>query len=297
MELFDGGFGDKEVAMKIRVIFLVFAVAILGFGSGVCAEKAWSTQKELKTPESIRYDDVRDVIYVSSINGRATEKDGNGFISKLTTGGKIENLKWITGLDAPKGMDFGGGKLFVSDIDHLVEIDIEKGEVSARYQAEGAQFLNDVAVDDSGTVYVSDASKVSVIYALNDGEIAVWLDSEEIVRPNGLFYHDGKLYVGSTGDGALKVVDIATKKVKTVADVGFGIDGLVLDGDGGFIVSDWRGKTSSVSRDGKVKTLIDTSEAGINSADIEYIIELDLLLVPTFMDDRVMAYHLKESEE
>ncbi len=283
--------------MKITTLLLVCAVALSGFDSGVCAEKAWSTGRELKTPESIRYDSERDIIYVSSINGRPAEKDGNGFISKITTGGEIENLKWITGLDAPKGMDFEGGKLFVSDIDHLVEIDIDKGEISARYHAEGSIFLNDVAVDDSGTVYVSDASKVSVIYALKEGEVSVWLDSEEIKRPNGLFYNDGTLYVGSTGDGALKAVDISTQKVETVADVGFGIDGLVMDGEGGFIVSDWRGRTSSVGPDGKVKTLLDTTESKINSADIEYIVELDLLLIPTFMDDRVMAYHLQESEE
>jgi len=42
----------------------------------------------------------------------------------------------------------------------------------------------------------------------------------------------------------------------------------------------------------KVK-LLDTTPQEINAADIDYIPSKNLLLVPTFFDDRVMAYELK----
>ncbi len=42
------------------------------------------------------------------------------------------------------------GKLYVSDIDQLVEIDIENGKIIKKYNAEDAVFLNDVAACMNG---------------------------------------------------------------------------------------------------------------------------------------------------
>ena len=64
----------------------------------------------------------------------------------------------------------------MSDIDQLVEIDLTSGEILAKYPAPGAKFLNDVATDASGNVYVTDYSTAnSVIYKLDKGIITVWL--------------------------------------------------------------------------------------------------------------------------
>ncbi|MCD6296427.1 MAG: ATP/GTP-binding protein, partial [Deltaproteobacteria bacterium] len=76
--------------------------------------KQWETEKELRVPESVLYDASGNILYVSSINGRPTEKNGRGFISKVSLNGKIEVLKWATGLDAPKGSAIHGNKLYVS---------------------------------------------------------------------------------------------------------------------------------------------------------------------------------------
>ncbi|MBW1673776.1 MAG: hypothetical protein JRJ45_09065, partial [Deltaproteobacteria bacterium] len=66
-------------------------------------DKQWQTKKELRVPESVLYDESRNVLYVSNINGKSAEKNGQGFISKVSLDGKIEVLKWATGLHAPKG--------------------------------------------------------------------------------------------------------------------------------------------------------------------------------------------------
>ncbi len=64
----------------------------------------------LATPEAALHDTVSDCYYVSNINGSPFDKDGNGFISKVTPEIKIRALRWIDGaspgteLDAPKGM-------------------------------------------------------------------------------------------------------------------------------------------------------------------------------------------------
>jgi hypothetical protein len=71
-----------------------------------------------------------------------------------------------------------------------------------------------------------------------------------------------------------------------------GIDGLEATGDGRYVFSDWSGNIFLVGRDKSIEKILGTAEAKINAADIEYIPSKNLLLVPTFFDNRVMAYEL-----
>lgn len=253
--------------------------------------KQWETQKELRIPESIVYDESRNILYVSNINGKSAERNGQGFISKVSLDGKIAVLKWVTGLNAPKGSAIYQDKLYVSDIDHVVEIDLETGKILARYPAPGAQFLNDVAADASGNVYVTDMSPAnSAIYRLSKGRMTVWMKGPELSRPNGLYMEAKRLLVGNSGDVSLKAITIADKSIRTIAKVGSGIDGLRGDGKGNYFISDWQGKTSLVTASGQIIVLIDTTASNINAADLEYIKGKKLLLIPTFFDNRVVAY-------
>ena len=145
--------------MRYAIVLVLCALISCSQARQFDVEERWATERVLKTPESILYDEARDVLYVSNINGSPMGKDGNGFISKLSTGGEILDLEWVTGLNAPKGAGIAGGTLYVTDIDELVEIDIEAGVVVQRYAAPGAIFLNDLAVDRKGNVYISDSSE------------------------------------------------------------------------------------------------------------------------------------------
>jgi sugar lactone lactonase YvrE len=258
-------------------------------------DKQWQTKEELRVPESVLYDESRNILYVSNINGKPTEKNGKGFISKVSLDGKIEVLKWATGLHAPKGSSIYKNKLYVSDIDHLIEIDVKTGKIMAKYPATGAKFLNDVATDSIGNVYVTDmSSENSVIYILRHGTMTVWMKGGEISGPNGLDMEGKRLLVGNSGDGSLKAINLADKKITTIARVGSGIDGLRSDGKGNYFISDWRGKTSLVTASGQIIVLIDTTALKINSADLEYIKNRKLLLIPTFFANSVVAYRVKE---
>lgn len=250
----------------------------------------WATPQSLRVPESVLYDPVREILYISNINGSPLEKNGKGFISRIALSGAILDLEWVAGLNAPKGSGIWQGKLYVTDIDELVEIDIETGKILNKFPAAGAGFLNDIAVDPSGNIFISDMSEQnSVIYKFSNGSLEVWLKDPQISQPNGLFVEAGKLLV-STWDGYLKTVDLQTKAIATLAKTGFGIDGVQSDGKGNYLVSDWQGKTAFVSSSGEVRLLLDTSGSNVNSADIEYIPEKQLLLIPTFFDNRVVAY-------
>ena len=75
--------------------------AILFACAAVAAEPTWIVEG-LDGPESALYDSERNVIYVSNVNGPATEKNGQGYIAKLSPEGNLIEKVWLGGLDAPK---------------------------------------------------------------------------------------------------------------------------------------------------------------------------------------------------
>lgn len=292
----------KKAAIIIFLfLFLVLDIVVLSSNSRLFAAEApftilqkWQVGDGLLVPESILFDETDNILYISNINGKPTEKNQKGFISKVTPDGKIDVLKWATGLNAPKGSAISGDFLYVSDIDHLVQIHLKTGKIENRFLAEGSQFLNDVVADRKGNIYVSDMSdENSVIYQFSHGRMQIWLKGPEIKNPNGLHMEPDRLIIGNSGDGKIKAVDLVNKKITTLATVGSGIDGLRPDGNGNFFVSDWQGKTSIVMASGQIHTLLDTTASKVNSADLEYIISRRLLLIPTFFDNRVIAYQIK----
>lgn len=264
-------------------------------GTGQVLILEWQTTKgQLQIPESVIYHEAGSSLYVSNINGKPSEKNGQGFISKLSLEGEVINLKWAVGLDAPKGMAIVGDSLFVTDIDKLVEIALPTGKIIKNYPASDAGFLNDVAADSAGNLYVSDSSSThSAIYILTSGELAVWIESPEIKEPNGLLMENARLLIGNSGNGCIKAINPENKTIEMIAEVGSKIDGLQTYNNGNYIVSDWKGTTSIVSAEGEVVVLLDTTEEKIHSADLCYVPEKNLIVVPTFFDNRVMAYRLK----
>jgi sugar lactone lactonase YvrE len=251
------------------------------------AVQLWATDTVMKTPESVLFDKSRNVIYVANINGMPTDKDKNGFISKLTADGKVETLEWVKGLDAPKGMGIYQNKLYVTDISKIVEIDIEKGKIAKTYDVKGAQFLNDITVDSAGVVYFTDYG-TSKIYTIIKGKLAVWLDSG-LTKPNGLLIEKDRLLLADGND--FKAIDLATKAITTISSGLNAGDGIAYFGKPGhYVVSDWNGTVFLIEPDGTMNTIIDTKGDKINSADIDFITENSTLLVPTFFNNKVVAY-------
>jgi hypothetical protein len=262
---------------------------------------SWETSG-FKTPESVLPVPGEGIAYVSNVAGQPTDKDGNGFISKISLAdGKVIALEWAKDLDGPKGMALSGGKLYAADIDKLAEIDPKSGKVLAKYEAPGATFLNDVAADSQGNVYVSD-SNTSTIWRLAGGKFEKWIDGPELKFPNGLNVQGDKIIVaawGAPGTSAQKSdpanlleINIADKKVSNLGDgtpVG-NLDGIEAEGDD-FIVTDWvAGKVFRIAKSGKADLLLSLVQG---TADIGYVPEQKLLLVPLMMSDKVIAYKLQ----
>jgi sugar lactone lactonase YvrE len=259
--------------------------------------KVWETADVFKVPESVLYDRKRDILYVSSFDKLKRKNVNTGFISKVTLDGEIDELEWVTGLDGPCGMGLHKNRLYVVECSgNLVEIDARKGEVQSRYKIEGSTFLNDLAIDRSGNVYISDTSRERAgddIYRFKKGTIEVWKTGDEIHRANGLFIYDERLIIGNTGDGFLKSIDLGDKRVERITCLGAGvIDGIRVNNNGNYIISHWEGQTYEVTPDGSVTKIFDTMTDGLNAADFEFVTEKNLLVVPTFLGNKVVAYRV-----
>lgn len=252
-------------------------------------KKLWATDKILENPESVIYDSSKNLIYASNINGDSRKKDNNGFITKISPDGKILEHKWITGLNAPKGMTIYNGKLYVADITNLVEIDINQGTILNKYPAEGASFLNDVTVNINGNVFVSDNVE-NIIYKFSNGEIKTYLTREVLSGPNGLYADEKALFIGI--EDAILKYDYESREIEKFISKTDNIDGLERIEGNTFLVSDFLGKVSIVSPGSKPLQLFNTSEKEIMAADIYFVPSKMLLLVPTFYDNRIFAYSI-----
>lgn len=291
--------------MKKQILALTILSSLVqpSFAEEIKLEKLWQSKAEFKEPECVAYDIMRRSIYVSNINGEPSAVDGNGFISLVANDGKIEKLKWVDGLNAPKGMAMLGKKLFVTDINELLVIDVETATVEKRFKADDKSFLNDVAISSEGVIYVTDTA-TNRIYRLYQGNLEIWLEDERLENPNGLYIDHQHIIVGSWGKptegwntdipGHILLISPEDKSIKDFANgspIG-NLDGLAKASKDSFLVTDWmQGKLMHAKADGTVNTLL---ELGQGSADILYLRSKNFLIIPQMKKGNLVAYSVKK---
>jgi hypothetical protein len=293
-------FHRQSVCAAACALALLLNPLAAGHVDAASAEKIWEVSG-LDNPESAKADADTAAIYVSNVAGAPTDKDGNGYISKLSLAGEMVKQKWAAGLNAPKGLAIADGKLFTADIDELVAIDLATGNVGKTYAAPGAKFLNDVAADSDGRIYVSDMA-ANTIWRLEGDTFSKWLDSADLLSPNGLLVQGDNLIVAAWGKmtdgfatkvpGHLLTVSLAEK---TIASLGSGeavgnLDGLEALDDTTYLVTDWMaGNLMTIDKAGASKELLDLNSG---SADIGYLADKRIVLVPMMKDGTLAAYQL-----
>lgn len=250
-------------------------------------EKLWETDTLINLPESVLPDFKAKLLYVSQMGNNPNDKDGIGGVAKIDLDGKIIDLNWVAGLNAPKGLARKGNLMYAADLTDVVVIDIAKGKVKQVIPVDSAKFLNDIAVDDQGRVYVSD-SRTKRIHKIEKGEVSLYL--ENIAGVNGLKAIGKDLYI--VGGKNLWKAD-REKKLTKIAELPNGGDGLEPVGNGDFLFTCWAGYIYYVYADGKFDLLLDTHLDKKNTADLGYDPVRKILYIPTFYKKSVMAYQLK----
>lgn len=243
---------------RVRLASLLSVMLLLSVSAVAQEPSDGRTIDGLQHPESVAVDAEGETFYAANIgkNMAPSEKDGDGFITRLAADGTIETLRFLPSasddatLHAPKGTVVLDGALYTADIDRIVGFSLEDrtkiAEVSL--EDEGVSFLNDITVMDDQTLLASGTNQ-GMIYRVDlEAGTATALDVE-IPGVNGLKYSasEGTLYaVNFGGDQGGQLWTLTLNEDGTVEETstrtlveGGRFDGVVLRPDGRVLISDW----------------------------------------------------------
>lgn len=257
--------------------------------------KVWEVTEGLVRPESAVWDSTTECFYVSNINpaGGAAGFGEAGFVSKIDPKGHVLELRWVEGLRGPTGVAVLDGRLYAVERTGVAVIDLQEAKIIDRIliDSEGG-FLNDIAVSTDGIVFVTDSGR-GVIFRIEGGEGVPWIASQSIAGANGLLVQGRRLITTTMGSESLVTIDLESGTVETIIDMQpFGGDGIMADGLGVYLVSDYTGQLLRVSDKGQREVLIDSREAGISLTDFAFAPELGLVVIPTLRGNSVLAFDL-----
>ena len=257
----------------------------------------------LDAPENAYWHAESQSWFVSNLGGGLSlDTDGIGWVARFDPSGAVLAPRWADGLDAPTGMAAVEGSLYVVDRGRVHEIEIETGRTIREIELPGSEFANDAAATPEGQVFVSDTA-TNRIYRIVDGKAAIWLESEELQSPNGLWISGQTLIVATWGPmtdiatfatkhpGTLLRIDIATKAISPVGkgDPIANFDGVVSVGDE-YYATDWTGgRLLRIGSNGSVHTVLSGFE---QLADLGYNADNKQLGLPVMKDNRFILLTL-----
>jgi len=250
------------------------------FGPGEDPEDwFWFLDKDLSVPVSATYDGVADAVYIINRAGGPSEKNGKGFIQKVSINGRVLEEKWAVGLNAPEYGRIANGILWVSEPDSVVAFKVKTTqnfrdrELVRRWPVPGAQRLAGLDILWNGDVLVADTFG-NKIYQIHKGKPSVLVEGPQLESPTALFLNKDKLYVVGSDlhvegkldpdhaekKGHLFSISLISKRRKFLADNGFGnLRGIEEDGEGNLVVADEAsGTISRVSPEGEAVILVKT---------------------------------------
>jgi sugar lactone lactonase YvrE len=319
-------FIKADKLLRFFVVALLAMLAMLAFMQTAAAQHSKKHGAPInianvgfQTPESVLYDTKSDVYLVANINGSPVGQDNNGFISRVSPAGQVLQLKWISGgpngvtLNAPKGMAITQGTLYVADVNYLRKFDADTGLPTGSIFFPDARFLNDVAADRRGTVYVSDTgisfdaagnaleTGTDAIYKVGpDDSVTVLAEGNALLRhPNGLaVLRHGKVQVvpfdGFGGSKEIYTIDRNGERGDVITMPAGLMDGVVALKKGRLLVSSW--ETASVylvKPNGQTRVVASNLP---NPADIGWDSKRQRILVPLFVENRVVVVPLDDDD-
>jgi hypothetical protein len=67
---------------------------------------------------------------------------GQGFLSRLDSGGRTVETRWVTGLNQVKNIAVHGDHLYAADSHALVVVDIDAAAIVVRYHAPDSTYID-----------------------------------------------------------------------------------------------------------------------------------------------------------
>ena len=188
----------------------------------------------LNRPESIVFDAVRNRYLASNF--------GNGYLVQIDTSG-AQSYFVNTQHTSIKGLEILGDTVYVGAPTSVMGFNLNTGALVMDVAIPGAGGLNDVAVDSSGNLYVSDFPG-GTIYKIRLSD-RTWsaFAWDSLANPNGIYYDPSNrrlLVCSYRTNSPIQAVDLADSSVSTMVATSLSnCDGITQDTFGNFYVSSW----------------------------------------------------------
>ncbi|TNJ44895.1 hypothetical protein KFZ70_12575 [Tamlana fucoidanivorans] len=235
----------------MKTIFISVFVFIIFFSSSFSQKKV----QVYDAPDQAVWHEKSRTWFVSNLGGGISlEKDANGWVTRTDEFGNVIAPFWIgkeEGMHAPSGMVATKKFLYVVDREGVFEINIKNEKVETFYPIPEGEFLNDVAISESGDLYISDffGNKIFKIDAVTK-KVNIWLESDRLEAPDGLYMEKDKLIVASWGVllkpssfetsklGDLLSIDLETKNIQPIATEAGNLEGITKIKNN-YYITDW----------------------------------------------------------
>lgn len=240
-------------------------------------------------------------IYVADIGTELnpTAKDGDGQIAKIDKKGNTVEQSFVKEkLNAPKGLAVSKNILFVNDIDRLVAIDLNSGNKLYEIDfSKDSSFLNDIAVWDNNTLFISDSDKNKLFKVnLTDKTYSEIPVDKAISGINGLYCQSksSRLYVNGFGEsnkpnGIIGYINLKDNSFTKLTSLEGYFDGIHMSKDV-LYVSNW----VSFEKKGVVMAINPFSGKCIKVKSIEpiagpsdFIIANDEIILPSMLNGEI----------
>lgn len=264
--------------------------------SGCWKAELQSVIKGLNIPECVVVEPATGQAYISNIETASEQywsDDGKGFISLISSDGKMKKLRWVDStaevpIHAPKGMCILDGLLYFADNSQLNHCPIDGTGKVTEVVVPGANIIFSDLATDGARVYVSGSNKVFCIEPKGGNHLVAELEGID-----GVACYKDKVFAVSWRLHEIYELDPAGKKTPQpfgLASHFTNLDGIEVLDDGTFIVSDFTGnKVCTVAPDRKtVRTLLSVE----SPADIGLDRQRGLLYVPMLMKNEARIYKL-----
>ena len=266
---------------------------------------------DLHQPESVKYDADQDVFFISNMVGFGSDKDGNGYIIKVSAGDLTTAKVFAEGgkngvvLDAPKGMAINGDTLWICDIDKLRGISRTTGLPLATidFAPSRAVLLNDVTIGGDGAIYITDTGILMTpkgvihpggdrIFRVRNGKPEVFAAGDILGRPNGIVWDKelNKIVVASFDTFKSELYTVAEGGERRLLAEGKGrFDGVEPLGKGRFMVASWNDSSVRLVGSGASQRIADKI---MQPADIGFDTRRSRLAVPVGPLNQVQLWQL-----
>lgn len=231
--------------------------AKLQISSDMSLTEAWRTEGFSKPASVLARADGSYL--VSNIAGDPRETDGTGWIALVSPDGEMLDGEFVTGLDAPGGMEIDRGVLYVADIDQVHLINPADGTRHRSIKVDGAEGLTGVTAWDAG-LFLADGPS-GRIYQLSGDEIDLVFEDDQLIGIKQIVPSDDGLLAAVPDRGVILNISAGG----TISELVNGIPGAnaIAPLDNGYLVSAAPGQLWFLSDTGEAREILNTQAEGI----------------------------------